>query len=150
MNKLKLLIIGVLPLLVLVGCNKTFDFPTESDFTLMSNVSNHKPKLGEEFEVNAVLQNSATSNYKIMHGPELIGIYVVDLGQPESPIIKTGPGRTTDLKAKKNITRSHKLKFEQAGKYEIVINADFSISNQKTNEQKTYHIMAEPIVIEVK
>lgn len=79
--------------------------------------------------------------------PLLIGIYVVELNQP---VIKIGPGRTTDLKAKERITKSHNLKLEKAGKYEIVVDADFLISNPKTNEQKTYIIKTEPIVIEVK
>lgn len=32
--------------------NNPFVFPAESDFTLISNVSNHNPKIGEEFEVS--------------------------------------------------------------------------------------------------
>lgn len=147
MNKLKLLLIGILSILALVGCNQPFAFPAESDFTLVSNVSNRSPNVGEEFEINAVLQNSLDSNYKIAHGPDVIGIYVVELNQP---VIKTGPGRTTDLKAREKITKSHKLKLEKAGMYEIVVDADFSISDPKTNEQKTYLIKTEPIVIEVK
>jgi hypothetical protein len=59
-NILKLLLIGISSLFVLAGCNKTFVYPAESDFRLMSDVSNHNPKPGEEFEVNADLRNSVT------------------------------------------------------------------------------------------
>lgn len=148
-NILKLLLIGISSLFVLAGCNKTFVYPAESDFRLMSDVSNHNPKPGEEFEVNAVLRNSVTSNYKLSHGSELIGIHVFDQSQTERTIIKTGPGKSTDLIAKKEIIRNHKLKLEKAGKYEIHVEADFLIPNQKTNEQKKYLVKAEPIVIEV-
>lgn len=151
MKKIKLLLIGIISVLAFVGCNKPFAFPTESDFTLVSNVSNNTPKVGEEFEVNAIIQNSLESNYKIVHLPSVIGIYVVDLSEPERIIAKvSGPAITTNLKAKQKITKSHKLKLEKAGNYEIVVDADFLITNRKTNEQKTYLIKTEPIIIGVK
>jgi hypothetical protein len=151
MKKILLLILGILTVYSLTGCSKPFVFPTESDFSLVANVSKTNPMIGEEIEVAAEFQNLSDSSYKTTSGNDLIDVKVFDLIEnPEKLSIDTGPVQSSEMKAKQEIKKSHTVKFDKAGMYEIQVVADFQISNNKTDEQKNFRLKVEPIIIEVK
>ncbi len=127
---------------------QTFKFPKENDFSLTAEFSNKKPKLGEEFEVEATFLNT-NSKIKIEHGRKLISIDVAELGKTES-VTDFGIALVEELKPKEEIIEKRKIKIDKKGKYEIYAHSNFYIKDPKTNEEKHYVINSDRVIIEIK
>lgn len=147
--------IGMLILVMaMVGCEKEFEYPMNSDFSLTGYVDKKIFKVGEEFKIEAELKNLTKDKYSIDYGAdkldtELIDIEIVRTGEQLGNKIVAGFGMVTDLKREGIVRRSKICTIDKKGKYDILIFSAFSVLKPKTNERKNYSYHFEPIHITV-
>jgi hypothetical protein len=120
MKKIALLIAIIA--LFISGCGKE---TLKDNFKLTYSLSNTKPKLGDEIEIKAVLQNISKLDYSLAAGFPLIEIYVfkpvTTTGGPDEVV--GGVGKFYIIKSLQSESESKKFVFDKVGKYIISISS---------------------------
>lgn len=153
-GKIKLSFMFVLLCLLVLtgGCDKSFVFPSEKDFSLTASVSKTTLRVGEELVIDGMFKNLAVSTYNLSSSASfsksgLIHINMYDLDEEEMIIV--GSTRILDVKGNEEVFESRKIRMDKVGKYKVVVSSIFDITNPKKSERHSYNIKADKIIIEV-
>lgn len=145
-----LFILTILNAIIFSGCERSFKFPEESDFSLTATVSNNFLKAGNELTVTAIFKNNKADDYNVASTASfsksgLIQINLFEINEEEGFFVGSEPH--IKLKAKEEIEEVSKFIVDKPGKYKVVVSSIFYIIDPNTNEKRMYIIKANKTII---
>ena len=152
-KKFILYTVAILSISNMVGCEKTFEFPKESDFSLSSTASAIQLTPGDKVTIKSTLENLTENNYNlnaaaVINKPNFIHVNVYGIDEDE--IVYIADNINVDLKGKQKISEDNEFTMSKPGKYKAISSVIFEISEPKTNEVRKYTIESDKIYIDVK
>jgi hypothetical protein len=143
---MKKIIIFLLILIVTASCSKLY-IPVDDDFKLSYIVSNQTPKIGDEIEVSATLENLSNSDFNF--DGDSLHITIVNIDDPNSLDAFAGTGLLMNFKAHQKHSETRKFLIEKPGKYSISAISRFVIKNTAKIPASTFELKTDPTIFEV-
>jgi len=107
-------------------------------------------KVGESFDLEAILKNNLEQDYDIWHAGDLFGIAVSKEDEEFPDMIFNGSLVRSKLPSKEMISEKHRFVLDEPGQYKAIAKAVFEVGKDNQNEGKKYIIDSMIVKFEVK
>ena len=107
-------------------------------------------KVGESFDLEAILKNNSEQDYEIWHAGNLFGIAVSKEDEEFPDVMFNGSLVNSKLPSKETISEKHPFVLDKPGQYKAIAKAVFKVGKDNQKNDNKYMIDSMIVKFEVK